>query len=101
MKALQIDARGPLALIVATSLWMATLGNLPLWQSLADRGVLHDAAGWGLGAALALMIAGVLVALQSLLAWRFTLKPVAIVLLIATAAGAHFMSAYSVVIDSS
>ena len=100
MKALPIDARGPLALIVATSLWMATLGNLPLWRSLADLGVLRGGAGWGLGAALALMIAGALVTLQSLLAWRFTLKPVAMVLLIATAAGAHFMSAYSVVIDS-
>ncbi len=95
-----ITARGPLALILASSLWMATLGNWPLWQRLAELDLLRGAAGWGLGAALALAITGALVALQSLLAWRLSLKPATIVLLMATAAGAYFMATYRIVIDS-
>ena len=92
---------GPLPLIAASSLWMATLGNWPLWQQLAELGLLRGASGWGLAAALVVIIAGALLALQALLAWRLTLKPVAIVLLLGTAAGTHFMLAYRVVIDSS
>ena len=92
---------GPLPPIAARSLWMATLGNWPLWQQLAELGLLRGASGWGLAAALVVIIAGALLALQALLAWRLTLKPVAIVLLLGTAAGTHFMLAYRVVIDSS
>lgn len=93
-------ARGPLGLVLATSLWMATLGNWALWQALGELGVLQGVKGWGLAVALAVMVAAALVALQSLLAWRFTLKPAAIVLLLSAAAGAHFMMAYRIVIDS-
>ncbi len=93
-------ARGPLGLVLGTSVWMATLGNWALWQSLSELGVLQGVKGWGLGVALAVMVAAALVALQSLLAWRYTLKPVATMLLLATAAGAHFMLAYRIVIDS-
>lgn len=91
--------RGPLRLVLATSAAMATLGNWPLWQALADLGLLQTAQGWGLAVALAVAVFGALVALQSLLAWRYTLKPVAIFLLLAAAAGAHFMLAYRIVID--
>jgi len=91
--------RGPLRLVLATSAAMATLGNWPLWQALADLGLLQTAQGWGLAVALALAVFGALVALQSLLAWRWTLKPLAVFLLLAAAAGAHFMGAYRIVID--
>ena len=80
------SGRGPLRLVLATSAAMATLGNWPLWQALADLGLLQSAQGWGLAVALALAVFGALVALQSLLAWRWTLKPVAIFLLLAAAA---------------
>ena len=93
------SGRGPLRLVLATSAAMATLGNWPLWQAVADLGLLQSAKGWGLAVALALAVFGALVALQSLLAWRFTLKPLAIFLLLAAAAGAHFMGAYRIVID--
>ena len=92
-------APGPLRLVLATSAAMATLGNWPLWQALAELGLLQSVSGWGLAVALALAVFGALVALQSLLAWRFTLKPVAIFLLLAAAAGAHYMLAYRIVID--
>ena len=93
--------RRPLGLMLAASLWMATLGNLALWQELGRLGVLRGAGGVGFGVALALMVTAGLLMLQSLLAWRWTLKPVLIVLLLATAAGAHFMLVYRIVIDSS
>lgn len=92
-------AHGPLRLVLATSAAMATLGNWPLWQALADLGLLQTVQGWGLAVALAVAVFGVLVALQSLLAWRYTLKPAAIALLLAAAAGVHFMLAYRIVID--
>lgn len=89
----------PAWLIAATSLWIATLGNLVLWSGLWQLSALKGAGGLAFGAALALMIAAVLTLLASLLSWRWTLKPVLIALLLASAAGAHFMAAYGVVID--
>jgi len=92
--------RRPLGLMLAASLWMATVGNWALWQELARLGALRGGAGVGLGVSLALMVTAGLLMLQSLLAWRWTLKPVLVVLLLATAAGTHFMLAYRIVIDS-
>ena len=90
----------PLWPVLGASLWMATLSNAALWAQLSERQVLQGAAGWGLAFALSLMIAASLTALVSLLAWRWTLKPVLILLLVASAVGTHFMLAYRIVIDS-
>jgi lipid A ethanolaminephosphotransferase len=49
--------------------------------------------------ALAVGLVAILVALVSLLSWRWTLRPALSVLLLATAFGAYFMSTYGVVID--
>ena len=84
-------------MVLATSLWMATVGNAPLWRELADLGL---AAPW-LALALAAVLAATLCALLSLAAWRCLLKPLTIVLLVMTALGGHFMWAYHAVIDSS
>ena len=91
--------RGPLRLVLAVAALIAVLGNWPLWQALAELGLLQTAKGWGLAVALGVAVFGALVALMSALAWRLTLKPVAIFLLLATAAGAHYMLAYRIVID--
>jgi lipid A ethanolaminephosphotransferase len=91
--------QGPLRLVLAVAALIATLGNWPLWQALVELGLLQSAKGWGLAVALGVAVFGALVALMSLLAWRFTLKPVAVFLLLAAAAGAHFMLAYRIVID--
>jgi lipid A ethanolaminephosphotransferase len=95
------SGRGPLRLVLAHQRGHGHMpGNWPLWQALADLGLLQSAQGWGLAVALALAVFGALVALLSLLAWRWTLKPaLAIFLLLAAAAGAHFMGAYRIVID--
>ncbi|MBX3660416.1 MAG: phosphoethanolamine--lipid A transferase [Ramlibacter sp.] len=94
------NLRNPLWLIVGASLWMATAGNAALWRELGALSVLDSPAGWAFGAALSLIIALALVALLSLLAWRWTLKPALTFLLLAAAFGAHFMLSYRVVIDA-
>lgn len=89
----------PLPLVLGTSAWLATAANLPLWQALRHLGLLDAPGGWLLAAALAAAIAATLTALLSLLAWRWTLKPVLLLLLGIAAAGAYFMQAYGIVID--
>lgn len=90
----------PHALIVAASLWMATLGNVALWRELLQ---LHLLDGWR-GAAFAVaaltLIAALLTGLIGLMAWRATLKPVLTLLLVVTACSAHFMLTYRVVLDT-
>ena len=88
-------AHSPLGLVVATSAWMATVGNLALWREFARLQL-----GWGFALGLALLIGALLTALLMPFAWRATLKPALIVLLLASAAGLHFMLAYHVLIDS-
>lgn len=89
----------PLTLALLTALWIATAANWPLWRALfalpenaSGRGALFVLGFAGLIAALTLL-------LLALAAWRRTIKPVAALLLVPAAAGAHFMGAYGVVID--
>ena len=98
-RAVQGSGPRPLRLVLWVAALIATLGNWPLWQALAELGLLSSAKGWGLAVALGVAVFGAMLALLSLLAWRFTLKPAAIFLLLAAAAGAHFMAAYRIVID--
>lgn len=95
---LQGDARGPLALLLGLSLWLAVPGNLPLWQRVAT---LTATTGHRLGLMLALGL--VLVAsslgLLALCHWPRVFRPLATVLVLATAFNCHFMWQYGVVID--
>lgn len=52
-------------------------------------------------AAFAVMVAALLTAILSLLAWSSIIKPVIAMFLLSAALGAHFMGTYGVVIDSS
>lgn len=90
----------PTLLAGGACLWMATAANLPLWHALADLAVFARPAGWLFAAALALIMAAALMAVVGLLAWRWTLKPVLVVLLLTAAAAAYFMLSYRVVIDT-
>ena len=89
----------PLTVMVLTALWIATIGNLALWRALAALPELGNARGLLFGLAFALMIGAVQVAISSLFAWRWTLKPVLTLMLLAAAAGAYFMLSYGVVIE--
>ena len=89
----------PLTVMVLAALWIATIGNLALWRALAALPELGNARGWLFGLAFALLIGAVQVAISSLFAWRWSLKPVLAFMLLAAAAGAYFMLSYGVVID--
>ena len=87
-------------MILAASAWLASAANLPLWLALRDLGLFGQVGGWLFALAFALMISVCLAGIVSLLAWRWTLKPVLALILLASAFGAHFMLAYHVVIDT-
>jgi lipid A ethanolaminephosphotransferase len=79
---------------------MATAGNAALWRELESLGIAQSHGGWLLTLTLGGMVAAALYALLSLFAWKRVLKPAIVLLLVATAVGAHFMWTYRIVIDS-
>ncbi len=92
--------RSTFTLVALASLWLATVGNLALWRSLVN---LPDVTGWHswtFGAAFALIIACVVAALLSLLAWRVTLKAAISLLLLLAAFATHYMWMYGIVVDT-
>jgi lipid A ethanolaminephosphotransferase len=91
----------PNRLIVLTSIWLATIGNLALWQELARLPEMNDWSAVWFGIAFAALISSLLCMLMSLLCWRWTLKPVIGIFLLSAAFAAYFMLSYRIVIDSS
>ena len=92
--------RSALSLVLLASVWLAVLGNLALWRSLIQ---LPDLTGWRgvvFGVAFALIIASVLTALLSLVAWRWTLKPAISFLLLCAGFATHYMLSYGIVVDT-
>lgn len=92
-------ATRPVLAVWGMALWLASVGNLALWQridalggSLAQRAALIG----GLG----VVLLGVTAALLSLAAWPRLFRPVASALLLISALNMHFMRQYGVVIDS-
>jgi lipid A ethanolaminephosphotransferase len=87
--------------VVVISVWLATVCNVPLWREVAHLPGQGSLRGWGFATAFALIVAAGNAALLSLLAWRWTLKPAAALLVVMAAFGAYFMLAYGVAIDAS
>jgi lipid A ethanolaminephosphotransferase len=92
--------RNPVALLAAVSLWLATVGNWALWRELGRLGQLQSVGGYVFAIAFAFIIFGATNALFALLAWRRSIKPLLVFLLVAAAVGMHYMLSYGVVIDS-
>jgi lipid A ethanolaminephosphotransferase len=93
------SARNPLTLAAIVSLWLASVGNWPLWRAMAELPDLASTRGQLFIASFGLMIACISLALLALGAWRRSIKPLATLLLVVAAVGAHFMGAYRIVID--
>ena len=102
-RALQLLNRpiSPFGAALLAALWIAGIGNLALWRAMADLPEVANARGLAFGIGFGVAIAAIQVALFSLLAWRWTLKPVITLFLLAAAGGAYFMLSYGVVIDRS
>jgi len=92
-------ARNPLTLAAIVSLWLASAGNWPLWRAMAELPELASARGALFIASFGVMIACLSMALLALGAWRGSFKPLATLLLVVAAVGAHFMGTYRIVID--
>lgn len=88
----------PSVAVWGLALWLASLGNLPLWQRIDGMGgtaTQRLALIVGLG----LLLVGALAALLSLMAWPRVFRLAASALLLITAFNTHFMWQYGVVID--
>ena len=93
--------RTPTLVLVLGSLWMAGATNAALWHELRALSILGAPGGLAFAGTLGLATASILVLLGSLLTWRWTFKPLLIVLLLVAAAGSHFMGRYGIAIDAS
>ena len=91
----------PAWVVVLISTWLATACNVPLWREVAQLPGQGSLRGWGFALAFAIIVAAGNAALLSLLAWRWTLKPAAALLVVMAAFGAYFMLAYGIAIDAS
>ncbi len=86
------------ALVLAA--YLATVGNLPLWQRMGDI-VTSPLQRWALSGSMAATVMGLVLAILSALNWHRLLRPVATFLVLATAFSSYFMWTYGVVIDAS
>ena len=91
----------PAWVVVLISLWLATVCNVPLWKEVAKLPGHGSLRGWGFALAFGVIVAAGNAALLSVWAWRWTLKPAVLVLVLMAAFGAYFMQAYGIAIDAS
>ncbi len=89
----------PLSLVLLASVWIATAANWPLWRALLALPEMASTRGTWFMLAFGVMLAALTAALLSLLAWRWTVKPMIGAFLLSAAIAAHFMGTYGVVID--
>ncbi len=92
-------SRNPLTLAVIVSLWLASVGNWPLWRAMGELPEMSSVRGALFMGSFGVMVACISLALLALGAWRLSIKPLATLLLVAAAVGAHFMGSYRIVID--
>ncbi|MCE4536004.1 phosphoethanolamine--lipid A transferase [Pelomonas sp. P7] len=89
------DTTRPLTQAWLAALWMGLLANWPLWRQLSSM----PDAGPGFAVVFAGMVTAATGALLSLLAWPRFIKGLLVVLLLASAALAHFIGSYGIVFD--
>lgn len=89
----------PLWVVLLASLWIATVCNVALWRAVYRLPELNNTQALTLSLLLGVLLTLLTMALISLAAWRWTLKPVVIVFWLSAAFGAYFMMSYGIVID--
>ena len=89
----------PSVLLLVLTVWLTTLGNLPLWLAVWRLPELHSARAIAGALGLAVVLASVLFATLALLVWPRWLKPAGLLLLVTASASSYFMMTYGIVID--
>ena len=92
--------RSPALIVLLASVWLAVAGNLALWQTLSRLPDISGFKGLVFSVAFALIIAGAITVVLSLLAWRWTLKPAISLLLLLAAFATYYMLMYGIVVDT-
>lgn len=92
-------AMHPLLIVALTSFWIASVGNLPLWQALYRLPELHNPRGLWFSLVFCIIVFACTFSVLTLASWRWTLKPVIALTLVTTALGGYFMLSYGVIID--
>lgn len=82
------------------SLWLASIGNLALWQQVHQLPEVNGFRGLAFALGFGVIITAALTTVLSFLNWRGWLKPVLTVFFLSAASGAYFMVSYGIVIDS-
>ncbi len=93
--------RSTTVVIMLVSLWLASLGNIALWQSFFAVPEISGWQGMLFGCAFAFVIACLIAALLSLFAWKVTLKLAITLLLLLAAFSTYYMLMYGVVVNTS
>ena len=94
----QVAGARPLAVVWPLALWLTVVGNLPLWQRIADIAT-QPGQRVQLLAVMGGLVLGLTAALLSLLAWPRLFRPLATLLVLVSAFNTYFMWQYRVVID--
>lgn len=88
-------------LIVITCVFFVATANGAFWAGIRNSGVLDESGSWRLLASAAVAIAGLHAILLGCVLNRWTAKPLLALLLVTTAAAAHFAGRYGVYLDPS
>ena len=80
-----LKAMHPAWVVLLISLWLATVCNVPLWREVATLPGHGSLRGWGFALAFGAIVTAGNAGLLALLAWRWTLKPAAALLLVMAA----------------
>ena len=99
-RALEKPAISSWLVIALSSVWLAVLGNVPLWKTLHNLPEIEGWHGFGVGLAFALIITGITTSVLALLNWNWTRKIAISVLLLLVAFATHYMLMYSIVVDT-
>jgi lipid A ethanolaminephosphotransferase len=90
----------PVWVALMGSVWLATIGNLALWEQVQQLPEVTGFRGLAFAIGFGTIITAATLAILSLLNWRGWLKPVLTVFFLSAASGAYFMMSYGIVIDS-
>ncbi len=90
----------PVWVALIGSVWLATIGNLALWEQVQQLPEVTGLRGLAFAIGFGTIITAATLAILSLLNWRALLKPVLTVFFLSAASGAYFMMSYGIVIDS-